>query len=407
MKKFLSFLLCLLASTSVLAQSPVGLIVGATPVIGGSSGNCLTISSGSLSSATCGGAPSGSAGGVLAGTYPNPTLASITSQNVTVNNTPGSTAQLQVGDAAFPNKNPDNSAIATAGNIFPFMSVYTNNNPASGTNQGAINLGVFNATPNSPTINFFMSGGTATAPVSNPSGAMYLASYNFMSTTQKWCQTAAVEGGQNGDALTTVSTSRGKIQLAVADGANVSGCLDQSGPGLQVVYNFVGTTNDIPFWLYHTGVAHTNNGFPATAVLAALDWTTNSGKFTISTVNRGGGGTSDMVLTASSGNLSLSNSNNYAPAGTWNYLGTVTGTDTITVSPSPAYTAYTTGACYYWKAAANNATTTPTININALGAKTIVKRASTALAASDIVNGAIEMTCYDGTNMQLLNPVVN
>jgi hypothetical protein len=89
------------------------------------------------------------------------------------------------------------------------------------------------------------------------------------------------------------------------------------------------------------------------------------------------------------------------------YMGAASGTDTITVTASPALTAYTTGAFYLVKSGGQNSTTTPTLNINGLGAKTIVKRASTALAAGDILNGMMCLYVYDGTNMELLNPVVN
>lgn len=96
------------------------------------------------------------------------------------------------------------------------------------------------------------------------------------------------------------------------------------------------------------------------------------------------------------------------PTGTIQYMGSAGGTaDALTATPGTALTAYTTGAFYLVKATATNATTTPTLNISALGNKTIVKRASTALAAGDIVNGANLLLVYDGTNMQLLNPVVN
>lgn len=87
-------------------------------------------------------------------------------------------------------------------------------------------------------------------------------------------------------------------------------------------------------------------------------------------------------------------------------FGTTTGTDTIVATPSPALAAYVTGALYSGQAGGTNTTTTPTINISGLGALTIVKRASTALAAGDILSGATMLMRYSGTNMQLLNPVV-
>lgn len=75
---------------------------------------------------------------------------------------------------------------------------------------------------------------------------------------------------------------------------------------------------------------------------------------------------------------------------------------TLTVSPTPA--AYVTGQRFSFKATATNATTTPTINVNSLGAKTFKKKSASGvstLAAGDIQNGVIYSCIYDGTYMQL------
>lgn len=95
-------------------------------------------------------------------------------------------------------------------------------------------------------------------------------------------------------------------------------------------------------------------------------------------------------------------------AGSVNYLGTATGlVNVMAVAPSPAVIALTTGCLYLIQANITNTTTAPTLNINGLGAKTIVKRAATALAAGDYVANMMCLFIYDGTNMELLNPVVN
>lgn len=77
------------------------------------------------------------------------------------------------------------------------------------------------------------------------------------------------------------------------------------------------------------------------------------------------------------------------------------------ITPTPAATAYTAGQRFSFKATNANSTTTPTLNVSALGAKTIVKRGSAALATSDIAAGQIVEVEYDGTNMQLMSPVAN
>ena len=80
------------------------------------------------------------------------------------------------------------------------------------------------------------------------------------------------------------------------------------------------------------------------------------------------------------------------------------GTDTYTATPSPAFTSYVTGAFYLISFGTANTSTTPTLNLNSLGAKTIVKEGTTALAAGDIPAGHKAILMYDGTYLVLMNP---
>ena len=80
---------------------------------------------------------------------------------------------------------------------------------------------------------------------------------------------------------------------------------------------------------------------------------------------------------------------------------TVSGTDTITGTANPALTAYAVGQSFKFLPAATN-TGAATINISALGAKSIVKNGSTALSAGDLVSGSLTQIVYDGTNFQLI-----
>jgi len=84
-------------------------------------------------------------------------------------------------------------------------------------------------------------------------------------------------------------------------------------------------------------------------------------------------------------------------------IATVTGTDTLTGSLTPAIAAYATGNLFSFVAAATN-TGAATINLNSLGAKSITKFGSTALGAGDILIGQVHLIEYDGTRFQLLNP---
>jgi hypothetical protein len=84
-------------------------------------------------------------------------------------------------------------------------------------------------------------------------------------------------------------------------------------------------------------------------------------------------------------------------------IATVSGTDTLTGSLTPALAAYATGNLFSFVAAATN-TGAVTINLNSLGAKSVTKQGSTALAAGDILIGQVSLIEYDGTRFQLLNP---
>ena len=84
-------------------------------------------------------------------------------------------------------------------------------------------------------------------------------------------------------------------------------------------------------------------------------------------------------------------------------------TDTYTCSLSPAITAYVTGTHYRFKANTVN-TGAATINLNSLGAITIVKApggVTTALATNDIRAGQWVDLVYDGTNMQMQSTLGN
>jgi hypothetical protein len=85
------------------------------------------------------------------------------------------------------------------------------------------------------------------------------------------------------------------------------------------------------------------------------------------------------------------------------YLGTTGGAaDVQTAAGTPTLTAYAAGQVFRFIAGFTNATTTPTLNIDALGAKTIQKLGA-VLAASDITTGNSYEVMYDGTYFQMLS----
>lgn len=101
------------------------------------------------------------------------------------------------------------------------------------------------------------------------------------------------------------------------------------------------------------------------------------------------------------------NGTDYAPLwqvqnGYGKALSAVSGADTITAVTTPGLAAYQAGGLYQFIPAANNATTTPTLNINSLGARSIVWHDGTALKAGDLVQGAIFSLYDDGTKFRVL-----
>lgn len=81
--------------------------------------------------------------------------------------------------------------------------------------------------------------------------------------------------------------------------------------------------------------------------------------------------------------------------------------DVLTAIMSPATTAYSTHFFYRVTSIGLNTVTTPTMNIDGLGAKTIKKGANAALAAGDTGAAGYEMLLgYNGTNLILLNPPI-
>jgi hypothetical protein len=86
------------------------------------------------------------------------------------------------------------------------------------------------------------------------------------------------------------------------------------------------------------------------------------------------------------------------------YLGSVSGTDTITASAAVGMSAYTVGQTFRFVAAGANTTTAVTININGIGAKNITKSGANALSVGDLTSGTAYQVIYDGTQFQLLMP---
>jgi hypothetical protein len=81
--------------------------------------------------------------------------------------------------------------------------------------------------------------------------------------------------------------------------------------------------------------------------------------------------------------------------------------DVITLTLAPAAPALVDGLCVSFRASGANTVTTPSLNVNGLGAKTIVKQGGQALGIGDIPRALYECICvYNlaNTRWELLNP---
>lgn len=85
------------------------------------------------------------------------------------------------------------------------------------------------------------------------------------------------------------------------------------------------------------------------------------------------------------------------------YLTSVSGVNTIVASASVPPTAYVAGQTFRFVAPNTNSGAV-TLNVNGLGAKAVTKFGLTALAAYDIIAGAVVTVTYDGTRFHLATP---
>ena len=80
------------------------------------------------------------------------------------------------------------------------------------------------------------------------------------------------------------------------------------------------------------------------------------------------------------------------------------GTDAYAITPSPAIVAYANGQKFSFIADVGN-TGGATLNVNGLGAKTILKQHDQPLVTGDIEAGQVVDVSYDGTNFQMASQI--
>ena len=90
--------------------------------------------------------------------------------------------------------------------------------------------------------------------------------------------------------------------------------------------------------------------------------------------------------------------------GALSFQATSDSNDVYTATLAPAPDAYVQKFPYFVYFGTANTTTTPTLNLNSIGAKTIIRNDGRQLQIGDL-NGP-HILSYDGTNMRVHNPVI-
>ena len=80
---------------------------------------------------------------------------------------------------------------------------------------------------------------------------------------------------------------------------------------------------------------------------------------------------------------------------------TVSGTDTLVATPTPAVGGYSPGQVYSFVTTGANVGSSVTLNISGLGAVPIHKMGSVALSAGDLISGAMIVVEFDGASFQV------
>ncbi len=189
-------------------------------------------------------------------------------------------------------------------------------------------------------------------------------------------------------------TANMPVSLAVATAATVASTWGWYQIGGSAIANSNGSVSDGDdlFW-------------QAAGVVSA---TTIAGKQMVNAIAasaNGVPGTNQVIVTMDRPSSQAGGADGQAATtvGPRNYGVDAGSTDAYAITLAPALTAYAAGLQITFKANTAN-TGAASIDVNGLGAKTIVKAVSTTLADNDILASMLCSIVYDGTNFVLMNP---
>jgi hypothetical protein len=255
--------------------------------------------------------------------------------------------------------------------------------------------------------------GTIVVDAGVVTGATSITSTAFVGALTGNADTATNQSGTNtGDEVAASLTAAGVIEIATTAEVNTgsddtravspAGLTAWTGDTALVTVGTIGTGT----WqgtainaTYLDGQSGTNTGDEVTASATA------AGVAELATIAEAKAGTADRVA-------ALPVLSELIQDGTLTYIAAGGAADVQTLTLVPAITAYSGGQAFRFVPVANNTTTTPTLNVNAVGAKTIQKSngagALGALVAGDLDANIDAVVSYNaaGDVFVLENPAV-
>lgn len=342
---------------------------------------------------------SASGGGFINANELNGILLSGLTTGILKNTTSSGVPSIAVA-ADFPTLNQDTTGKSAATDALNSASTTVNVSSATAPTSGQVLTAISGtaATWQTPSggATTLASVAAGTAPTS--SGTYNFANNNVTTTGEGDFSRVVVTSGS----ATTINVSSG---LDIANTLAATSSVSQPSPILSLdgaYWN--GSSSIADVWRIQSTVANGTNG-ASTLSLNHSSGTSGTVMVSVPALTVTGLATAGFVKNSSGGVLS-SSLIGASDTGPNEFIAAAGAVNVLTATFSPAVTSLVTGLDVSILPNLANTTTTPTLNVNGLGAKTITKYGGAALSVGDLSTTAIASLVYDGTNWELQNPQI-